>query len=346
MVNVGIFGGTGYTGIGLLQFLAGHEKVTLKAVTSEQSAGRRLLEVLPFFENYTDDVVLVSREEGMDADIDVAFLALPHTVSMETAKPLHDRGVRVVDLSADFRLKDAGFYERVYGVRHTCSELLEKAVYGICELKRDEITGASLVAVPGCFPMSVLLPAYPLLKEGIVESRGIIADCKTGVSGGGREPKQPFHYPEVEGGMSAYGFPVHRHTSEINQELSACFGEEVKVTFIPHLAPMVRGILASLYMIPKAGVREADVRNVYTRYYGNEPFVRVYPELTFPSTKYVNGSNFCDIGFTIREDTGLIVAVCAIDNLVKGASGAAIQCFNVMCGFEESTSLSGCVIFP
>lgn len=346
MVTVGVFGGTGYTGIELIAILARHAGVTINAVTSEQHAGKNLHGVLPFFSKYTEDVHLQTRDEGLDADMDVALLALPHTVSMATAEPLIGRGIRVIDLSADFRLKDAGSYDSVYGVSHTCGYLLKEAVYGICELKRDEIKRSSLVAVPGCFPMSVILPAYPLLKEGLVEPRGIVADCKTGVSGGGRAPKQAFHYPEVEGGIQAYGFPVHRHTEEINQELSAASGQDVKVTFIPHLSPMVRGILASLYMIPKGGVTGADVRDVYARYYGDEPFVRVYRELEFPSTKHVYGSNFCDIGFTIREDTGVLVVVCAIDNLMKGASGAAVQCLNVMCEFEETASLSGRVVFP
>jgi N-acetyl-gamma-glutamyl-phosphate reductase len=346
MVKVGVFGGTGYTGIELIKFLASHEKVKIKAITSEQHAGKRLYQALPFFTKYTEDILLTNKDEGLEADIDVALLALPHTVSMVTAKPLNDRGVRVIDLSADFRLKDSRSYEMVYGASHSCADLLHEAVYGVCELKRDEIRNSSIVAVPGCFPMSVILPAYPLLKEGVVEPRGIIADCKTGVSGGGRAPKQAFHYPEVEGGVMAYGFPVHRHTAEINQELSDGSGKDIKITFIPHLVPMVRGILASLYMIPKSGVSEADVREVYARYYGDEQFVRIYPELEFPSTKYVYGSNFCDMGIVIRQDTGLVVVVCAIDNLIKGASGAAIQCLNVMCGFEESASLAGGVIFP
>lgn len=346
MVKVGVFGGTGYTGMELIRFLATHESATIDAITSEQHAGKRLHEVLPFFAKYANDVSLTNRRGGLGADIDVAFLALPHTVSMEAAKSLNERNIRVVDLSADFRLRDFRSYEAVYGVQHSCRDLLDEAVYGVCELRRNEIRNASLVAVPGCFPMSVVLPAVPLLKEGLVEPHGIIADCKTGVSGGGRAPKQAFHYPEIEGGISAYGFPVHRHTSEINQELSAASGKDVKITFIPHLAPMIRGILTSLYMTPKAGITETDVREVYDRYYGDEPFVRIYPEMEFPSTKYVYGSNFCDIGFVIRQDTGLVVVVCAIDNLIKGASGAAIQCFNVMCGFEESASLGGRVVFP
>lgn len=346
MVTVGVFGGTGYTGIELIKLVSGHEKVTVATVTSEQYAGKKLLEVLPFFKKSVEDTPLVSKEEGMGANMDVALLALPHTVSMETAKRLNDRGVRIIDLSADFRLKNAGTYEEVYGTSHDCVELLDEAVYGVCEMRRKEIRDASLVAVPGCFPMSVLLPLYPLLKEGLVEPRGIVADCKTGVSGGGRAPKQVFHYPEVEGGVNAYGFPVHRHTSEINQELSDCSGADVKVTFIPHLTPMVRGILSSLYMVPKTGITEADLRKVYEHYYSTEPFIRVYPPLTFPSTKYVFGTNFCDIGITIREDSGLAVAICAIDNLIKGASGAAIQCLNVMCGFEETSSLLGGTIYP
>lgn len=346
MLKASVFGGTGYTGIELIRMLAHHPGCELNIVTSEQHAGNTLHEVLPFFAKFSRNIPLVKKDEGIGADMDVAFLALPHTVSMKAVEELRKRDVHVIDLSADFRLMDGKTYEETYGVRHTCPDLLDEAVYGVCELKREKIRSASLVAVPGCFPMSVIIPVYPLLKEGLVEEEKIIADCKTGVSGGGRSPSLGFHYPEVEGGMRAYGFPVHRHTSEINLHLSEGAGKDVKITFIPHLAPMVRGILATLYLVLREGVGEKDIREAYASYYAEEPYVRMYPPLEFPSTRYVFGSNYCDIGFAVRRDTGLAVVVCAIDNLMKGASGAAIQCMNVMFGFDETASIGGHVLFP
>ncbi len=318
----------------------------MTVVTSEQYQGQGITDVLPFLTSCSSDLLLLGVEEGMKGDMDIAFLALPHTVSMDVAKVLRDRGVKVIDLSADFRLKDVALYEEVYGVSHRCPELVSHSEYGMVELFRESIKGALLIAVPGCFPTSVILPVYPLLKEGVVVKEGIIADCKTGVSGAGRSPKENLHYPEVEGGISAYGFPRHRHTSEMNQILSSGAKEEVQITFVPHLAPMVRGILATIYLKVEENVTEKDMREIYNAYYGKENFIRLLEEGKFPSTKHVRGTNFSDIGLSLRRDTGYAVVVCAIDNLVKGASGAAVQCMNAVIGVDETTSLVGCPLFP
>lgn len=346
MVKVGIFGGTGYGGIELIRLLSLHKEVTVEVVTSEHYQGHHLVDVLPFLASCSPDHLLRGVEEGIKGDMDIAFLALPHTVSMDVAKALHDRGVKVIDLSTDFRLKDVALYEEVYGVSHGCPELVAHSEYGMVELFRESIKESPLIAVPGCFPTSVILPVYPLLKEGAVAEDGIIADCKTGVSGAGRSPKESLHYPEVEGGISAYGFPRHRHTSEMNQILSRGIGENVQITFVPHLVPMVRGILATIYLKVGEHVTAKEIREIYHSYYGKEHFIRLLCPGSFPSTKHVRGTNFCDIGFSLRGDTGYAVVVCAIDNLVKGASGAAVQCMNAIIGVDETTSLVGCPLFP
>lgn len=346
MVKAGVFGATGYTGIELLRILENHDGIELVVATSEQYAGMALSKVVPSIRKTSLDVILTDVSNGIAKEMDVAILALPHTVSMDIVPTLLEKGVRVIDLSADYRLKDKALYEKVYGTPHTSSNLLSLSVYGICELNRGSIADAPLVAVPGCFPTSVIIPSYPLVKEGMVREGGIIADCKTGVSGGGRTPKSGFHYPEVEGGMMAYGFPVHRHTWEMNQELNACSGKEISVTFIPHLAPMVRGILSTMYISLPDGTGENKVRSVYEGYFNDEKFIRVYDPEQYPSTKNVSGSHFCDIGLAVRSDIGLAIVVCAIDNLVRGASGAAVQCLNVMYGFDEWRGIGFLPLFP
>ncbi len=344
MVRVGIFGATGYTGLELVRRLCKHPGVEIVLLTSEQYAGKQLHDVFPFAPRF--DFPLVNSEEGLESSLDFAFLALPHTVSMRLVPALLDEGVKVIDLSADFRLSDPVLYEETYGVEHSSPHLLRESAYGLCEIEREKIKGARLVAVPGCFPASVIIPLYPLLKEGIVDEKIIIADSKTGVSGGGRTPKLSFHYPEVEGGIIAYGFPRHRHTSEMEDVLSRTTGSSVSVAFVPHLASMVRGILSTIYLPLKGGVDESDVAHAFARSYGEEPFVRIYGGSVFPSTKYVAGTNYCDIGFQFREDSGLLIIVSAIDNLVKGASGSAVQCLNVMLGCDERTALDDGPLFP
>ncbi|HSE14357.1 MAG TPA: N-acetyl-gamma-glutamyl-phosphate reductase, partial [Candidatus Deferrimicrobium sp.] len=262
------------------------------------------------------------------------------------AEPLLSRGVPVIDLSADFRFRSIPLYESVYGVAHKSPALAAKAIYGLPEIHRSGIRKTRLAAVPGCFPTSVILGLYPLVKEGLVDRKGIVADCKTGVSGGGRGPTLGFHYPEVEGGVRPYGLPGHRHNPEMDQELSLAAGEPVAITFVPHLMPMVRGILATCYAVAKAKVTAKDVEAAFRKRYGKEPFVRLLPPGLLPSTKDVRGSNFCDIAWRVDERSRRVVVVSAIDNLVKGAAGAAVQCFNLMSGFPEEEGLRAMPLFP
>jgi N-acetyl-gamma-glutamyl-phosphate reductase len=267
-------------------------------------------------------------------------------LSSSVAGPLLARGVPVIDLSADFRFRSIPLYESVYGVAHKSPALAAKAVYGLPEIHRARIRKSRLAAVPGCFPTSVILGMYPLLAEGLVDRKGIVADCKTGVSGGGRGPTLGFHYPEVEGGVRPYGLPKHRHNPEMDQELSLAAGGAVAITFVPHLLPMVRGILATCYATAKANVTANDVEAAYRKRYGKEPFVRLLPPGLLPSTKDVRGSNFCDIAWRVDGKSRRVVVVSAIDNLVKGAAGAAVQCFNLMSGFPEEEGLRAMPLFP
>ncbi|RMG57738.1 MAG: N-acetyl-gamma-glutamyl-phosphate reductase [Deltaproteobacteria bacterium] len=344
MVRVGIYGATGYTGLELYRRISVHPGAEVVFLTSEQYAGKKLTDVFPFAPPFPRP--LVSIDDAPSKGIDAAFLALPHTVSMKVAPGLLDAGVRVIDLSADFRHGSPEAYRENYGVEHSAPGILGEAVYGLCELNRDAIRDARIVAAPGCFPASIILPLYPLLREGVVKAKGIVADSKTGVSGGGRAPKLNFHYPEVEGGIFAYGFPRHRHNGEIEEVLSQSVGREVTVTFVPHLAPMVRGILSTIYAPLEEGAGPGDVGEAFRKIYDGEPFILLLGEGVSPSTKFVAGSNLCAIGYQLREEAGLLVLLSAVDNLVKGASGSAVQCFNVMFGFDEKTALDEAPLFP
>jgi len=346
MKRVAIFGATGYTGFELIRMLLSHPGVRISVLTSEQYSEQPLEQAFAPFRGKLSGVAFGKMEKLLGADFDAAFLALPHTVSSSVAGSLLARGVPVVDLSADFRFRSIPLYESVYGVKHGNPKLAESAVYGLPEVYRERIRKTRLTAVPGCFPTSVILGLYPLLSEGLIDRRGIVADCKTGVSGGGRGPTLGFHYPEVEGGVRPYGLPKHRHNPEMDQELSLAAGERVAITFVPHLMPMVRGILATGYAAAKAKVTAKEVEAAYRKAYGKEPFVRLLPPGLLPSTKDVRGSNFCDIAWRLDERSRRVVVVSAIDNLVKGASGAAVQCFNLMSGFPEEEGLRAMPLFP
>jgi len=346
MKRVAIFGATGYTGFELIRMLLSHSGVRISVLSSEQYSEQPLAQAFAPFKGRLAGVSFGRMDTLLAGDFDFAFLALPHTVSSSVAGRLLGRGVPVVDLSADFRFRSIPLYESVYGVTHKSPALASKAVYGLPEIYREKLRRTRLAAVPGCFPTSVILGLYPLLKEGLVDRKGIVADCKTGVSGGGRGPALGFHYPEVEGGVRPYGLPNHRHNPEMDQELSLAAGEKVAVTFVPHLMPMVRGILSTCYATAKAKVSARDVEAAYRKAYGREPFVRLLPAGLLPSTKDVRGSNFCDIAWRIDEKSRRVVVVSAIDNLVKGAAGAAVQCFNLMAGFPEEEGLRAMPLFP
>jgi len=344
--KVAIFGATGYTGFELVRLLLSHERAELSVLTSEQYSELPLDHAFFPFRGELDRVRFGKMEEMLDGEFEAAFLALPHTVSQTVAEALLSRGVRVIDLSADFRFRDPAAYEAVYGVKHLQSSLCGEAVYGIPEIYRAKLRKTRLAAVPGCFPTAVILPLYPLLREGLIEETGIVADCKTGVSGGGRNPAPGFHYPEVEGGVRPYGLPRHRHTAEMDQELSLAAGKPVAVTFVPHLLPMVRGILATCYAVATPAGDPGALVRAFRKRYGKEPFIRVCPPGVLPSTKDVRGSNRCDLAVSLDSTGRRVVAVAAIDNLVKGASGAAVQCFNLMMGHPEEEGLRQATLYP
>ena len=346
MKRVAIFGATGYTGFELVRLLLSHPRVKVAALTSEQYSEQPLDQAFAPFRGRLAGATFGRMEKMLSAAFDAAFLALPHTVSAPVAEALLEREKPVVDLSADFRFRSLPVYESVYGVRHKSPALSTEAVYGLPEVYREKLRKTRLAAVPGCFPTSVILGLYPLLAEGLIERKGIVADCKTGVSGGGRSPSLGFHYPEVEEGVRPYGLPRHRHNPEMDQELSLAAGEKVSVTFVPHLIPMVRGILATCYATLRPKVFAEAVEAAYAKHYRKEPFVRMCPPGVLPSTKDVSGSNYCDIAFRADPENRRVIVVSAIDNLVKGASGAAVQCFNLMMGFPEEDGLRAAPLFP
>lgn len=346
MLKVAIVGASGYTGVELLRLLHCHPEVAITCVTSEQSAGKAISEVFPTLRSRYN-LVLENLEPVRIADrADFIFTALPHKAAMEVVPTFLKLGKRVVDLSADYRLRDAKEYEAWYEP-HMNPALLEQSVYGLPELRREKIAGADLVANPGCYPTSVILGLAPLLKKKLIDPATIIADSKSGVSGAGRSAKVDNLYCEVNEGFKAYGVGgAHRHIPEIEQELSLLAGKQLKITFTPHLAPMDRGILSTIYATPTGAVSSAELLELYRAYYQGEAFVRILPEGSFPSTSHVRGSNFCDIGLAVDNRTGRVVVVSAIDNLIKGASGQAVQNMNIMNGFPENLGLESLALFP
>lgn len=345
MLKVAIVGASGYTGLELLRILYGHPEVAVTCVTSEQSAGKRISDLFPSLRGRSDQL-LENLEPVRVADkADFVFTALPHKAAMEVVPTFLKLGKRVVDLSADYRLHDPKEYAAWYEP-HMNPELLAKAVYGLPEVRRAKIRGAKLVANPGCYPTSIILGLAPLLKKRLIDPTTVIADAKSGVSGAGRGAKVESLYCEVNEGFKAYGIASHRHTPEIEQELSLLAGGKLTISFTPHLVPMDRGILSTIYARLTGAASTADLISLYAEHYRGEPFVRVLPEGSFPSTAFVRGANFCDIGLVADSRTGRVVVVSAIDNLVKGAAGQAVQNMNLMCGFPESMGLEGLALFP
>ena len=340
MMKLGIVGASGYSGSELLRFLVNHPgKLEIALCTSETYAGQYIDSVLPNLRGF-----LSSKFEALDIDslkdrVDVVVLAVPHKVAMSFVPQILAQGLRIVDFSADYRLEDAETYEAWYHVDHTSTSLMSKSVYGLPERYRDCIRSAQLVANPGCYPTSAILAAMPFVKQGIVALDSIIVDSKSGISGAGPKPSENTHYANRESNFMAYNIGVHRHTPEIEQELSAVASEPVRVTFTPHLVPMTRGILSTVYMRLTAEISTAEAVAIYTKFYEDEPFVRVLPVGTYPQTKAVLGSNYCDVGLEVDARTRRIVAMAAIDNLGKGAAGAVVQNLNLMCGFKETDGL-------
>lgn len=344
--RVAIAGASGYTGVELLRFLVQHPAVRVVALTAETHANQSIGQVFPSLRGFVDLTCVPLDAAALAREAEFVFLALPHKASMTVGAELVERGVRVLDLSADFRLKDAAAYPKWYGFEHTAAPLLTAAVYGLPELHRDAIASARLVAVPGCYPTSTILGLSPLLATGLVDLETIVVDSISGVSGAGRKPELSTHYSEVNESLKAYGVAKHRHTPEIEQELSGVAGRPVTVTFTPHLAPLTRGILTTITARLTRPQTTADLLAVYREFYRERPFVRVLDEGRLPETKHVLHSNLCDIGLVSDPRTGRVVVVSAIDNLAKGASGQAVQCFNLMAGLDERAGLWIPGLFP
>ena len=338
MLKVAIVGATGYTGREVAGILARHPYARPSYLTSESFAGQCLHDVYPQFRSVLE-LPLEKPELEKLAECDFIFSALPHGLSVDTVPELLTTGKKVVDLSGDFRLKDSSLYPVWYGYEHHQSAHLTKSVYGLPEVNRNLIRDANLVANPGCYPTSVLLALKPLLAEGVVTADDIIVDAKSGVSGAGRSPKLPFHFPECTENFKAYKVTGHQHIPEIEQELSNIAGTTVTLTFTPHLVPMIRGILSTIYLRVKGSLDEKALWDVYKKHYGNEPFIRLLLPPELPETKYVSGSNFCDLSLRLDKRTGRLIVLSAIDNLIKGAAGQAVQNMNIMMGWPEETGL-------
>jgi len=343
--KIGIIGATGYTGVELLRLLLHHPEVEVTALTSQKYAGVQIGQVFPSLTKHLQVKCEELSVEEISKKTDFVFTALPHKTAMETVPLFYRMGKRVVDLSADFRLKDPEVYERWYQ-KHTAPDLLSESVYGLPELHRDKIRSAKIVGNPGCYPTGALIGLIPLIKKGFVTSEGIVVDSKSGVIGAGRDVVLESLFCEVNEGVKAYKIFAHRHTPEIEQELSLLSQKKIAVAFVPHLIPMDRGILTTLYVQLTKKMKTEELLNAFQECYEGEPFVRIYPKGKLPNTKDVRGSNFCDIGAVVSEADGRAVVVTAIDNLVKGASGEAIQNMNIMLGYPETMGLDVVPLFP
>lgn len=343
-LNVAVLGASGYTGAELIRLLVTHPGIRIAALTADRRAGESLGAVYPHLAHLAlPDLVAI---EDVDwSGIDAVFCCLPHGTTQEVIAGLPQH-VKIVDLSADFRLYDGATYATWYGHEHRAPELQKSAVYGLTEVKRAQVKAARLVANPGCYTTTAELPLIPCLAEGLIEADGIIIDAKSGVSGAGRSAKEANLHTEVSEGIHAYGIASHRHTPEIEQELSEAAGSPITVTFTPHLMPMNRGILATTYVRMKDGVSAEDLRGALARAYEGEPFARLVPQGQAPATRHVRGSNLCLMGVFADRVPGRAILVSALDNLVKGASGQALQNLNVMAGFEETMGLPQVAVFP
>ena len=350
MKRVAIVGASGYSGEELVRLLLSHPQAELSAVTSRQYAGQTLAQVFPKFAHHPRAKELRFSEpkaELLGKQAQVVFLALPHGVAAEFAVPLLQLGCQVIDLSADFRVRSAAVYKEFYAHDHPAPELLAQAVYGLPEVYRAQIKLASLVASPGCYPTSILLPAIPLLKAGLIEPGNIIADSLSGVSGAGRKAELDYLFVECNESARPYGLPKHRHLSEIEQELSVAAGTPVVIQFTPHLIPVNRGILTTLYLSPRKAAGDVKglgelgekIAGCYRAAYGGEPFVRLLEGKALPDTKNVVGTNVIEIAWRLDPRTGRLIVMSAEDNLVKGASGQAVQSMNLMCGYPETAGL-------
>jgi N-acetyl-gamma-glutamyl-phosphate reductase len=342
MIKVGIVGGTGYTGVELLRLLALHPEVDVVAITSRGEAGTAVADMFPSLRGKIPLKFVDPKDAALDR-CNVVFFATPNGIAMQQARLLLDAGVRVIDLAADFRIKDIAVWEKWYGMTHAAPDLVAEAVYGLPEVNRDAIRKARLVANPGCYPTAAQLGLLPLIEAGCVEFDHLIADCKSGVSGAGRKAETHILFAEASDNFKAYGVAGHRHLPEIRQGLARAAGREVGLTFVPHLTPMIRGIHATLYA---RITREEDFQSIYEKRYASEPFVDVMPPKSQPDTRSVRASNICRIALHRPQGGDTLVVLSVIDNLTKGAAGQAVQNMNLMFGLDECTALSHVPVLP
>lgn len=346
MIKVGIIGATGYAGGELVRLLLGHKEAEIKWYGSRSYVDQKYAKVYQNMFQLVDDRCLDDNMEEMAKQVDVIFTATPQGLCASLVNDDILNKVKVIDLSADFRIKDAAVYEEWYGIEHKAKQYLDEAVYGLCEINREAVKKARLVANPGCYPTCSILSIYPLLKEGLIDPFTVIIDAKSGTSGAGRGAKVDNLFCEVNENIKAYGVATHRHTPEIEQELSLAAGEPVTISFTPHLVPMQRGILVTAYASLKREVTWEEVKAVYDRYYDKERFVRVLDQDVCPQTRWVEGSNYVDVGFKIDPRTKRIIMMGAMDNLVKGAAGQAVQNMNLVFGLDEAEGLRMAPLFP
>lgn len=354
MVRVTILGASGYAGAELIRILANHSHCEIAHLVANGKKGKTLGEVFPSlgYASGLQDMVMEGADDKTETsdcpfldDVDVVFTALPHGASAPFVRKCVERNIKIIDLGADFRFRDVEVYEKWYG-EHIYPEICKDTVYGMVELHREQIKGQRLIANPGCYVTGATLAMYPLVKEGLVELNSLIFDSKSGISGAGRGLKEGSLYGECSESIKAYGVASHRHTPEIEQNLSEAAGKAVAVSFTPHLTPMNRGILTTAYASLNEKGKEADLAAVFEKYYGNEHFVRLLPQGKMPETKWVQGTNFVILGFTVDPRTDRVIVCTVLDNLVKGAAGQAVQNMNLMCGFEESEGLAMLPVYP
>jgi N-acetyl-gamma-glutamyl-phosphate reductase len=346
MIKVGIVGGTGYTGVELLRLLVKHPQVKLKVITSRSEAG---INVCDMFPNLRNELSLKFTKPNVKtlSKCDVVFFATPNGIAMQNVQELLDNKVKVIDLAADFRLKDPLVWKKWYGIEHTAQNLLDEAVYGLPEINREKIKSARLIACAGCYPTAVQLGFLPLLKKNIIKTDNLIADVKSGASGAGRKASVPTLLAEASENFKAYAVAGHRHLPEIKQGLDLIAKKPVKLTFVPHLLPMIRGIHATLYAnLNDLNISQADLQELFEKHYKNEPFVDVMPTGSHPETRTVRGANVCRLSIFRPQDDGTIVVLSVIDNLVKGASGQAVQNMNLMFNLDENTGLDSIGLLP
>jgi len=338
MIKAGIAGASGYTGVELVKLISNHPQARLEAITSSSYKGKPLTDIFPSMRGFESLICEDLDAKALSNRVDIMFLALPHKISMAHAAPLIEQGIRVIDLSADFRFSNPDTYEKAYQV-HTDRKLLSQSVYGLCEIYREQIKTARIVGNPGCYPTTILLALLPLIRERLINLDGIISDSKSGVSGAGRSLSPSAHYCEANESFTPYKIGNHRHTPEIEEILSIHANKKITITFVPHLVPVTRGMVSTIYGQAVKFVSMTDIRNAYKKWYGNEPFVRLLPQGSFPAMSHVRGTNCCDIGCHFDKNTGRIILVSAIDNLLKGAAGQAVQNMNIMFGLADETGL-------